>query len=253
MFTRSPEALFSRKEKMMQTGKLILLATAAGALFTATTASAGYIDEVNLGALPAGTSTLTLYNGLSSTGVPDASGLVGDGAAINGIVTSSPGPSAFIYEFTVKTVFNVYGEVDGPFINFIDVAIFSGTPASPTGTAVAGQVFCGCGPGEGGFALTTLNETWTFLPFQTNLFQITHANLALSPGSYFLELSNPQLSSWENNPKAPDSGFPVPVNLTVSAKSMNAPEIDPVSAVTALTLLAGSLLVFRGRREMTVS
>jgi hypothetical protein len=31
---------------------------------------------------------------------------------------------------------------------------------------------------------------------------------------------------------------------------LNAPEIDPVSAVTALTLLAGSLLVFRGRREM---
>lgn len=239
----------------MQTAKLILLATAAGALFTATTASAGYIDEVNLGALPAGTSTLTLYNGLSSTAVPDASGLVGNGAAINGIVTSSPGPSAFIYEFTVNTVFNVYGSVDGPFINFNNVAIFSGTPASPTGTAVAGQVFCGCGPGEGGFALTTLNETWTFLPFsEPNPFQITHANLALSPGSYFLELSNPQLSSWENNPKAPDyGGYPVAVNLTVSAKSMSAPEIDPVSAVTALTLLAGSLLVFRGRREVPVS
>jgi len=228
----------------MQTGKLILLSTAAGALFTATTASAGYIDEVNLGALPAGTSTLTLYNGLSSTGVPDASGLVGNGPAINGIVTSSPGPSAFIYEFTVNTVFNVYGEVDGPFINFNNVAIFSGTPASPTGTAVAGQVFCGCGPGEGGFALTTLNETWTFLPFsEPNPFQITHANLALSPGSYFLELSNPQLSSWD----------PVAVNLTVSAKSMSAPEIDPASAVTALTLLAGILLVFRGRREVPVS
>jgi len=228
----------------MQTCKLILLATAAGALFTATTASAGYIDEVNLGALPVGTSTLTLYNGLSSTGVPDASGLVGNGAAINGIVTSSPGPSAFIYEFTVNTVFNVYGEVDGPFINFNNVAIFSGTPASPTGTAVAGQVFCGCGPGEGGFALTTLNETWTFLPFsEPNPFQITHANLALSPGSYFLELSNPQLSSWD----------PVAVNLTVSAKSMSAPEIDPASAVTALTLLAGILLVFRGRREVPVS
>jgi hypothetical protein len=238
---------------MMQTRNLILLATAAGALFTATTASAGYIDEVNLGALPAGTSTLTLYNGLSTSGVPDASGVVGDGAAINGIVTSTPGPSAFIYEFTVKTVFNVYGEVDGPFLNFNNVAIFSGTPASPTGTAVAGQVFCGCGPGEGGFALTTLNETWTFLPFQTNPFQITHANLALSPGSYFVELSNPQLSSWENNPKLPDSGYPVPVSLTVSAKSMSAPEIDPVSAVTALTLLAGSLLVFRGRREVPVS
>jgi len=237
---------------MMQTGKLILLATAAGALFTATTASAGYIDEVNLGTLPAGTSTLTLYNGLSSTGVPDASGLVGDGAAINGIVTSSPGPSAFIYEFTVTTVFNVYGEVDGPIINFNNVAIFSGTPASPTGTAVAGQLFCGCGPGEGGFALTTLNETWTFTPFQTNLFQITHANLALSPGSYFVELSNPQLSSWENNPKLPDS-YTVPVNLTVSAKSMTAPEIDPLSAVTALTLLAGSLLVLRGRREVPAS
>ena len=238
----------------MQTGKLILLATASGALFTATTASAGYIDEVNLGALPAGTSTLTLYNGLSSTGVPDASGLVGNGAAINGIVTSSPGPSAFIYEFTVNTVFNVYGELDGPFINFNNVAIFSGTPASPTGTAVAGQVFCACGPGEGGFALTTLNETWTFMEFQNPLFQITHANLALSPGSYFLELGNPQLSSWENNPKAPGySGFPAPVSLTVSAKSMNAPEIDPVSAVTALTLLAGSLLVFRGRREVPVS
>ena len=243
----------------MQTGKLVLLATAAGALFAATTASAGYIDEVNLGALPVGTSTLTLYNGLSSTGVPDASGLVGNGAAINGIVTSSPGPSAFIYEFTVKTVFNVYGEVDGPFINFNNAAIFSGTPANPTGTAVAGQVFCGCGPEEGGFALTTLNETWTFLPFQlfpnqTSPFQITHANLALSPGSYFVELSNPQLSSWENNPRAPNSGYPVPVTLTVSAKSiMKAPEIDPLSAVTALTLLAGSLLVFRGRREVPAS
>ncbi len=128
--------------------------------------------------------------------MPDASGLVGNGAAINGIVTSSPGPSAFIYEFTVNTVFNVYGEVDGPFINFNNVA-----------------------------------------------------NLALSPGSYFLELSNPQSSSWENNPKAPDSGYPLGVNLTVSAKSMSAPEIDPASAVTALTLLAGCLLVFRGRRE----
>ncbi len=228
----------------MQTIKLILLA--AGALFTATTATAGYIDDVNLGALPAGTSTLTLFNGLSPTGVPDASGIVGSGAPINGIVTSTPGPSAFIYQFTVNTVFNIYGTVDGPDINFNNVAIFSGAPASPTGTAVPGQVFCACGPGEGGFALTTLNETWTFNPSQTNLFQITHANLALGPGSYFLELSNPQLPSWENNPIAPDI-------LTVTTKSMTAPEIDPISAVTALTLLAGSLLVFRGRRELPAS
>ncbi len=233
----------------MQTRKLILLATAAGALFTATTASAD-IDDVNLGTIPVGTSTLTLYNGLSPTGVPDASGAVGSRPAINGIVTSSPGSPSYIYQFTVNSVFNVFGEVDGPFINFSNAAIFSGTPASPTGTAVAGQVFCGCGPEEGGFALTTLNETWTFL-FNPGEFQITHANLALSPGSYFLELSNPQLSSWENNPKSPDYDFyPVAENLTVTATKMNAPEIDPLSAVTALTLLAGSLLVFRGRREV---
>jgi hypothetical protein len=237
---------------MMRTSKLIFLAAAAGALFASTTASAGYIDDVNLGTLPVGTSSLTLYNGLSATGVPDASGFVGNGAPINGVVTSSPGPSEFIYQFTVKSVFNVYGEIDGPFLNFNNAAIFSGTPTSPTGEPVVGQVVCACGPEEGGFALTTLNENWNFVVGpQGSGYQITHANLALSPGSYFLELSNPQLSSWENNPKAPGYAvYPVAENLTVIAKAVSAPEIDPVSAVAALTLLAGSLLVLRGRRQV---
>lgn len=40
---------------------------------------------------------------------------------------------------------------------------------------------------------------------------------------------------------APVAGAAIPV--------VTAPEIDPASAVTALTLLAGGMLVWRGRRQ----
>jgi len=47
-------------------------------------------------------------------------------------------------------------------------------------------------------------------------------------------------------------GNSVTLDATVTPQSMSAPEINPASALSAMTLLAGAVLVLRGRRKPTM-
>jgi predicted RNA methylase len=77
--------------------------------------------------------------------------------------------------------------------------------------------------------------------------QIDTATATLGAGTYYVTygLSNSNILPSSENPSAADNLVDIQVD------SVSAPEIDPASAASGLTLLAGALLVLRGRRRTT--
>jgi hypothetical protein len=209
-------------------------------------AKAQYADTVNLGELPANTVSLTTNSAF--TGVAYSNGQysstpgeyyfdTGTGPIINGVVTGSPtgAAPAFIYKFSTPSSFNMTGVVDGPFANFQNVDLYSGTPTGHASLLSAGQVICDCGPETPNASFTSLSGGG-------------------AAGNYFIELSNPAYPTWG------DIGIPASLSSTqpffageglfdFKLAPQTAPEIDPASAASAVTFFLGALAVIRGRRR----
>ena len=207
----------------------------------------GYVDTVNLGVLPSGTTSMQLFN--SFLNIPYASGqysntpqtsgysYTGTGPVIGGTVTGSAGaPPTFIYEFSSKSQILISGEVDGPSVNFGNASLYSGTPTGASSLVASDQFHsvC-CGPGTGGGFYLTLSGGG-------------------GPGSYFVKLSDPSFPFWVNPvfPSLPSAGhavFPGGDGFSIKLSTLPAPEIELASALSGLTLLLGSLAVLLGRRQ----
>jgi hypothetical protein len=104
--------------------------------FTLDAKVVGYVDTVDLGALPSSTTSMQLFN--SFLNIPYASGqysntpqnsgysYTGTGPVIGGTVTGSAGaPATFIYEFSSNSQILISGEVDGPSVNFGNASLYS--------------------------------------------------------------------------------------------------------------------------------
>jgi hypothetical protein len=77
--------------------------------------------------------------------------------------------------------------------------------------------------------------------------QIDTATATLNPGTYYVtyNLGNSSILPSSSNPQ------PALNTVDIQVDTNLAPEIDPASAASGLTLLAGALLVLRGRRRTT--
>ena len=208
------------------------------------TARAAYTDTVDIGQIPADIVSLRLYDWLLVPGTQPgaqaqysnapqtgAGGFGGSGPLLNGVVSGSAGGTpTFIYEFSSRSPIQISGFVDGPFVNFSTVQMYSGTPRGPSTLISTGTLDCACGPEQGG-----------------------SANTALSGGgkaaNYYLEFSDPTQSAWES----PKQGNMTPqlaeVGDALFTVSIKAPEISPVTAASALTLLLACLAMLGGRAK----
>jgi hypothetical protein len=124
------------------------------------------------------------------------------------------------------------GVVDGPFANFQNVDLYSGTPTGHSSLLSAGQVVCDCGPETPNASFTTLSGGG-------------------AAGNYFIELSNPADATWG------DIGIPASLSelflageglFAFKLTPVSAPEIDPASAASAVTFFLGALAVIRGNK-----
>jgi hypothetical protein len=200
---------------------------------------AQFIDTVNLGALPANTVSIGFetadvasvpYADGRYSSIPQDYGVNGTGPLINGVVTASSSTSPiFVVEFSAASNVQISGEIDGPGIEFQKVGLYSGSFGS--GTLVeTGQPFCDCGPETPNAAYTTLSGSG-------------------GPQHYFLELSDPQTSSWGESNRFPSGDFEAGTGVLSVKLAAAAPELDPGSMVAEMTFLLGCLAVLTGRKK----
>jgi hypothetical protein len=215
--------------------------------FTLDAKAVGYVDTVDLGALPSSTTSIQLFNSFlnipyasaqySSTPQNNGYSYTGTGPVIGGTVTGSAGaPPTFIYEFSSNSQILISGKVDGPNVNFGSASLYSGTPTGASSLLATGQFNCDCG-GPG-----TTGANWLSL------------GGGGGPGSYFIKLSDPYLPFWVNPvfPSLPPAGhavYPGGDGFSIQLSPLAAPEIDSSSEVSGLTLLLGTLAVLVSRTK----
>ena len=108
--------------------------------------------------------------------------------------------------------------------------------------------------GTGGLNSSGCDGTGNFFCFSANSTPTGPALAANSSLSFNFTVSAPSLAGWDPDFKIDWTGSKnnydlVSLPLAPELPTTQAPEIDPASAMSAMTLLAGGLAVIRGRRR----
>lgn len=176
----------------------------------------------------------TLSVGSASVGVGGATTV---DLSISGL---TPGPALGAFDVTLS--FNP--SVVGLKSETLGDPLLGGDQLDPEGFGVISNVITGSGSVE--FQDLSLDDSSALTSLQPSSFTLgTLTFTGLAAGTSALTASDVILSdpSGEAISAFTDAG-----TLTVTGTTMAAPEIDPASAASALTLLLGVLAVIRGRR-----